>query len=134
MYPSGELTRLAQRKSVIQARIAVRRWETAAAVLDVARPIAYIDRAIELWRRVSPFLKFLAVPAGIMVTRMLTRRKRPHAPRRKGKIAMLLTVLPLIFRGLKMAKALQTAYAAGRASSKTPRTAKASMPAANPSL
>ena len=114
MYPSGELGRLAQRKRILQARIAVRRLECAAAAIELARPIAYVDRGIELWHRVAPFFKFLAVPGGLFLTRLLTGRRRAvrQGRRKGGRIAAILSVLPLILRGLKMAIAARAVFAA----------------------
>ena len=112
MYPGGELARLAQRKAILQARIAVRRWECAAAVVELTRPIAQVDRGIEMWQRISPFLKLLAVPAGLIFTRMLTRRTDRRHERKRSKLATILASLPLILRGVKTAMAFRAAYAA----------------------
>lgn len=103
MYPSGELSRLAAQKVVLQSRIAVRRWECAAAVTEIARPIAVIDRGIETWHRFAPFLKLLGVPLGLLLTRIVSR-KRKGKPTGKSKFAAFMTALPIILRGINLAK------------------------------
>jgi hypothetical protein len=112
MYPSGELARLAQRKVILQARIAVRRWECASAAAELAKPIAVVDRGIELWRRFAPFIKLLGVPAGLLLLRRLRpgrNRKNDAAPRKKrGKIAGLIGALPVILRVARTVMALRT--------------------------
>jgi len=111
MYPDRELTELTERKQLLQARIALRRWECAAAAAELARPVAGIDRAVGAWRRVSPFVKFLGVPAGFLLTRFISgKRKSPMAS--KGKLGLLLTALPLIVRGAKVVMAVRAARSA----------------------
>ena len=102
MYPSGELKRLADRKALLQARIAVRRWECAAAASELARPLALIDRGLEIWRRIAPFVKILSVPLGLIATRAITRKRKGKAAGR-SKLGMLMTMLPLIVRGIRFA-------------------------------
>ena len=71
MYPSRELTALALRKRMLRQRIAVARWECVALASDVARPIALVDRAIVQWRKISPLVKFAALPLGLLFRRRL---------------------------------------------------------------
>jgi hypothetical protein len=113
MYPSGELSRLASRKALLHARIAVRRWECAAAVVEISRPIAALDRAAQTWHRISPFVKLLGVPLGLLITRIVSR-KRKGKPTGKSKFAALLTALPIIMRGINMVKDARAAHAAHR--------------------
>jgi hypothetical protein len=42
----------------------------------VARPVEVLDHGIARWRRLSPFVKFAAVPLGFVLKRMLGRRAR----------------------------------------------------------
>lgn len=112
MYPSGELKELAQRKMLIQARIAVRRYECARAAAELAKPLALIDRGISTWQRISPLVKLLAVPGGFFLSRVLKGRSGGKGPRKRGKLGMIMTVLPLILRGVKMAKQFQAAHQA----------------------
>ncbi len=113
MYPTGDLTELAQRKAILQARIAIRRWKCAQSATELARPLEYVDRGIAMWRRVAPFAKVLAVPAGLMLTRVLGRRKAPGR-RRSGLIGTLFTVLPLVIRGAKLVQGLRSASVPGK--------------------
>jgi hypothetical protein len=114
MYPSGELARLADRKVLLQARIAVRRLECVAAAIEVCKPIGAIDRGLAVWHRISPFLKVVGVPLALMVARILSR-KRKGKPTGKSKFAAVLTALPLIMRGINMVKDARAAHAAHRA-------------------
>lgn len=100
MYPHGELTALAARKAILQARIAVRRWETAQAAAQFAQPIALIDRGVEMWRRISPFVKLLAVPGGLLLAK-LWKSRHPGRGRPGGKIGLLFAVVPVVLRGVK---------------------------------
>ena len=112
MYPHGELVELEQRKAILRARISVRRWECAIAAAELARPISYLDRAVEMWHRVSPFVKVLAIPGGLLLSRMLRRRRASTKMRKKGKIAALIAALPLIIRGVKMALQIRAGFVA----------------------
>jgi hypothetical protein len=103
MYPTEELNRLGAQKVVLQSRIAVRRLECAVALVEIARPIAAIDRGMETWRRFAPFLKLLGVPLGLLLTRIVTR-KRKGKPAGKSKFAAFMTALPIIIRGINLAK------------------------------
>ena len=114
MYPGGELKRLADRKVLLQARIAVRRLEMAAAAGEIARPIGLLDRVLTTLHRISPFLKLAAVPLGMLLPRILARR-RAGKPTGKSKFAALMTALPLIIRGINMVKKAREAHAAHKA-------------------
>ena len=103
MYPTAELNRLAARKTVLQARITVRRLECTLAAMELTRPLAAIDRGIATWHRISPFLKILGVPLGLLVTRIVSRRRKGK-PTGKSKFAALMTALPLIMRVVNMVK------------------------------
>lgn len=103
MYPHGELSRLAARKTLLQARIALRRLECTIEAAGVARPVAAIDRALQTWHRISPFVKILGVPLGLILTRIFAR-KRKGKPTGKSKFAALMTALPIIVRVVNMLK------------------------------
>jgi hypothetical protein len=92
MYPQRELSELAERKRLLQARIEVRRWECAAAAEELSRPIAVVDRGIELWKKISPFVKFIGLP----MTFLGARKVLHHAGR--GKLSKLLGLLPVVLR------------------------------------
>lgn len=74
MYPQGELKVLAWRKARLRRKIAVQRDDCAEAASRVAEPLAWIDRALAQWRRLSPFLKFAALPLGFVLKRSLLPR------------------------------------------------------------
>ena len=119
MYPSGELNLLAARKALLQARIALRRYECAAAAAELTRPIAAIDRGLATWHRISPFVKILGVPLGLLVTRIISRKKQGK-PTGKSKFAAFMTALPIIIRGVNLAKNAFIAHAAHRSGSREP--------------
>jgi hypothetical protein len=120
MYPRGQLAELAAKKTLLQARIAVRRWECAAAAAQIAKPIALIDRGLAAWRRISPIVKVLAIPAGVFLAQFFKRHSARTAAKKSGKMAAVMAALPMILRGLKMAQEMRAAHraSAGQASSR----------------
>jgi len=95
MYPQRELTRLAAYKTALQWDIALRRTQCAEAAARVAQPLAWLDRMLAFWRRLSSFAPISAVLLGWVVTRTVF-------PRRKI-LGSLLRWAPLVFglvRGL----------------------------------
>ena len=112
MYPSGELAELARRKKILQARIALRRLECAVAAIELSRPLAMIDRALQTWRRISPFVKMLSLPGGLIFATLLRRRGVKKKRGGRGKLATLMSLLPLILRGVKMFMQVRAAHAA----------------------
>lgn len=113
MFPQEELNQLARRKALLQARIALCRIECRVAAADLARPIALVDRGIEFWRRISPFAKLVAVPAGLLLGRAL--RGRPSlGGGQRGKLATIASLLPLLLRGARIFVAARAALAASK--------------------
>lgn len=110
MYPRGELDRLADRKMILQARIAVRRWEGVEAAGALVRPIAFLDRALDVWGRISPFVKMLAVPGGLFVAKLVKERRAAHGGH-GGKLGMLLGALPAIVSGVQFFQQMRAARA-----------------------
>ncbi len=111
MFPREDLTDLDRRKRLLQARIALNRLQCTAAAAELARPLAVVDRGVTLWRRVSPLVKLFAVPAGLLLGRSLGGRR---AAGRRSRFGMLLTVLPLVWRGARLFMTVRAAAAAGR--------------------
>jgi hypothetical protein len=107
MPSDGELTRLAERKLLLQARADVRRWECAAAAAELARPLAYVDHGYEAWRRISPIARALGLPLGLIATRLVQRRRGHRA--RSGRWATLLSAVPAVIRGIKLVNSLRAA-------------------------
>ena len=91
MYPQPELIRLAEHKVALRRRIAGHRARCASALAEAAQPLAWLDRVVQFWRRLSPFAPFVAIPLGFAL-------KRSKAPR------LLSTVLrwgPLLFGAIR---------------------------------
>jgi hypothetical protein len=76
MYPDRELTRLAAYKAALRRGIALRRAQCAVAAARVAQPLEWLDRMLAYWRRLSPFVKFAALPLGFLLKRSLAPRTR----------------------------------------------------------
>jgi len=95
VYPQPELDRLAAHKIWLRRRIVRRRGECATAAAQLARPVAWLDRVVAFWRRLSP-LAVAAVPLGLLV-------QRTFFPRMKI-FGALLRWAPLLFNLLRRAR------------------------------
>ena len=89
MYSDQELARLARHKAALRLRIELRRLECASAMAGVERPLAWVDRAITFWRRISPIAKLATIPLALLLKRTLL----PKA----GIFTSLLRWTPAIF-------------------------------------
>jgi hypothetical protein len=98
MYPTRELNRLAVHKQALQRRITRRRHECIAAAGCIARPFAWLDRALVLWRQLSPWMHLAAVPLGMLI-------KRPSTPRPLGALLRWLPLLSGVVRGFNAIRA-----------------------------
>ena len=76
MHPDRELIRLACCKTKLRHRIAAQRSECAQAAAVLVKPLAWLDRAVAFWRKLSPVAKFAAVPLGLMAQRTISRRMK----------------------------------------------------------
>jgi hypothetical protein len=89
MHPQGKLTELALRKDMLRTRIALERAQCTRALSVVCQPVALADQALAGWRRLSPTMRWLAIPLGGMTLRWLV----PTLLRRKPALPGWLTVL-----------------------------------------
>lgn len=113
MYPRGELNRLAARKALLQARIAVRRLECLQHAHGLARPVRLLDRAWALWRTIAPMAKLVGVPALLWAGGRFVRRGRGGGGGGfAGKLGSLLKYAPLV---MKAARAFSQARAGAQA-------------------
>ena len=80
MYPQRELARLAACKVAMRRRIARRRMQWVEHGTVVARPFVWLDRMQEAVRRLSPWIKFGAVPLGFLLRRSLFPRLKFLGP------------------------------------------------------
>lgn len=76
MYPQGELTRLAAYKVALRRDVALRRAQCAGAAARATQPLAWLDRMLAFWRRLSPLVRFAAVPLGLLVARSVFSRRK----------------------------------------------------------
>ena len=100
MYPEFELNRLAALKAGLRRRIGVQRTTCARAATQVLRPLAWLDRALALWDRVSPLAKIAAVPLGFLL-----KRSPSAPPRLLGKLLRWGPIVLGAVRGLTRARA-----------------------------
>ncbi len=76
MYPAHDLNRLARHKVSCRQRIARRRSQCVRAAARLAEPLAWLDRMMAHWRRLSPFARLAAVPLGFLLRRAASPRPR----------------------------------------------------------
>lgn len=99
MHADRDLAALGARKALLQARIAVHRMECVMTGSRITRPLAAFDRLWSQWKRLSPWVKLVGVPAALLALRKLTRA--PDGGMSKGKLATLLGVLPMVYEAWK---------------------------------
>lgn len=76
MYPNGELIELELQKAALRRRIQLRRAECALAAEGASRPLEWIDRAIAMWRKISPMAKLASVPIALLLKKTVFRRAK----------------------------------------------------------
>ncbi len=76
MHPDRELSRLAGHKAALQRRIALNRTQCVAAATRATQPLAWLDRLVGFWRKLSPFAQLAAVPLGFLLKRSPATRPR----------------------------------------------------------
>jgi hypothetical protein len=99
MHTQRELIALAASKAALRRRIAAQRAQCAGAIARAAEPLAWLDSALASWRKLSPWLKFAALPLGVLLNRTVAPRSRV--------LGTLLRWGPLVFgavRGLAGAR------------------------------
>lgn len=94
MHHERELNRLALHKAVLRRRIGRHRAECVRAATHVLQPLAWLDRALALWRRLAPFAAFAAVPLGFLLL------KRSAAPRPR-MLGTLLRWAPIVLGAVR---------------------------------
>jgi hypothetical protein len=95
MYPSSDLNRLLRHKAALRRRIAVQRRDCTAAAGTLARPVAWLDRAIALGRQFAPLARAALGPLGLAWSWF----RRPEKTRRgRGWFPLLLAAAQLFAR------------------------------------
>lgn len=100
MYPQRELTRLNAYKVALQKDIERQRVQCVALVSRVAQPLVSLDRILILWRKVSPFALYAALPLGFLVQRAVVPRVKI--------LGSLVRWSPLVFTVVQRISALVT--------------------------
>jgi hypothetical protein len=89
VYPADDLTRLARRKAVHRRRIAQHRSACVLAATRVVQPLAWLDRMVGHWRRLSPLVRLAAVPlAGLLIRSAAPRPRLLGTLLRWGPLAL----------------------------------------------
>ena len=101
MYPQRELTRLAAYKTALQWDIALRRTQCAEAAARVAQPLAWLDRMLAFWRRLSSFAPFAPLVA-MLLGRVITRTIFPRRKILRSLLRWGLLILGIV-RGIRSA-------------------------------
>ena len=76
MYPDRELTRLAAHKASLRRHIARHRAGCIRAGTRLIQPLAWVDRMVSHWRRLSPLARLAIVPLGIALGKSTAPRPR----------------------------------------------------------
>jgi hypothetical protein len=98
MDPQRELALVAARKRALRERIAHRRRLVAKEFIRVEKPLAWLDRAVALWREIPTVAKLAVVPLGlVLIKKIFFRHKKMLAP--------LLRWAPTIFKAVQGMKA-----------------------------
>ncbi|MBK9990729.1 MAG: hypothetical protein IPP19_08375 [Verrucomicrobia bacterium] len=100
MYPQRELIRLNAYKIALQKDIERQRVQCAAVASRVAQPFVLLDRISVLWRKISPFALFAALPLGFLVQRAVVPRVKI--------LGTLMRWSPLVFTIVQRISALVT--------------------------
>ena len=96
MYPQRELRRLAACKSALRIDISLRRAQCAEAASGAARPLAWVDRMVGLFRLLSPLAPLAAIPLGFLTARKVLARF-------KG-LRLLFRLAPIVFGAFRAFK------------------------------
>lgn len=96
MYPTAELTALAQRKTLLRARISLNRLRCVVLAGEVVRPLNWIDRMVAQWRKISPMAKLAAVPLGLLLKRAVLPGKKINFFNRAMRL------LPIVLSAVKI--------------------------------
>ena len=96
MYPRRELIRLAVHKAARRRDIALHRAGCAAAGARLARPLAWVDRLMAVWRQLSPLAPFAALPLGLLL-----KSSSAPKPRWLGRLLHWAPVVLAAVRGLR---------------------------------
>lgn len=88
MYADRELIRLTAHKTGLQRKIALRRIQCRVAATQVLQPLAWLDRAVTFWHRLSLWAKIAALPFAFVVQRTVSPRL--------GRVGKLLRWAPLV--------------------------------------
>src|SRR4051812_48178477 len=103
MYPSEELDQLARRKVILRGSIAVNRFRCVVSAKRVAAPLHWVDRGLDQWRKISPFLKFGALPLGFIFKKTVFPKSKMF-----GSLGTLLKFAPAAFGAFRAFKSMRS--------------------------
>ena len=76
MYPARELKQLARHKAALRGRITRQRAQCVGAATRVIQPLAWLDRMLAHWQRLSPLARLAIVPLGLLLKKAASPRPR----------------------------------------------------------
>jgi hypothetical protein len=99
MYPSAELSDLAERRALLRARIAHQRLAAVGYTATLAKPIEMVDGLVARWRALPIPAKLALVPLSYFTKRIITRKI--------GLFRSLLRLAPITFGAARMVAGLR---------------------------
>ncbi len=99
MYPSGQLKALARHKAHVIQRSAFLRQEAVTAARGIEQSLSWVERAMDIWKRVGPLVKYGSVPLAFLARKFLFRKVRFLGPLIKWG-----PILLGLFRGFRSAQ------------------------------
>jgi hypothetical protein len=76
MYPIRELNQLAGRKAALRRHIGRHRAACVRGGSRLVQPLAWLDRMMAHWRRLSPLARLAVVPLGLLLAKSAAPRPR----------------------------------------------------------
>lgn len=100
MHSRANLNDVASRKAALRVRIAVHRERCAIAAARVVTPLVWLDRSLDFWQRIAPFVKPVAAPLAARLLQEFFPRSRVL----RGLLRWGLPVLAVVRRRAAVAK------------------------------
>ncbi|MES2692328.1 MAG: hypothetical protein V4773_02570 [Verrucomicrobiota bacterium] len=105
MSTRRKLDELKERKRLLEAKIALHRLECQLNGVQLAQPMAFVDRMHDKWTNISPWVKALGVPLGMLVMRQLKSKSRAGGKSALGGAAgtmgTIISLMPMAIQAWK---------------------------------